>query len=143
MSSFQVAATNTEVLAASHLIEEMINYADMMEKFPVIIGDDIAYFHTIDGGYHRSGEYHIVNLTHTVQGPESPRDTTYSENVEAHLDGQYFFFTVEDSWSFGDYPNEPHILSLKVSDYQQGPYSFSEELQLDIDKRHQEHHWEK
>lgn len=140
--SFQVAAESNEILAASHLVEEMKHFSEEMDMFPVLIGEFVGYFHDVQGGYHRSEGYHVVNLIHEVQGPDSPPNKTYAEQVEIHLDDQYFFFEVEDVWEFGDYPDEDYTLSLKVTGYRQGPYAFSEQLQTDVDKRETEFEWD-
>lgn len=138
MDSFQVSAKDTEILDASHLVEELRANANGQEMFPVLIGGQIAYFHRIDGGYHRSDGFHVVNLIHDVQGPESPPNKLYSDTIEIHLDDEYYNLEVADIWKMGDYPDENFILSLKVTGYQQGPYSFSEAMSADIDKREQE-----
>lgn len=157
--SFQVAAESNEILAASHLVEEMKHFSEEMEMFPVLIGEFVGYFHSVQGGYSRAvsgsdtdsghpgpafeGEgYHVVNLIHEVHGPDSPPNKTYAEQVEVHLDDQYFFFEVEDVWEFGDYPDEDYVLSLKVTGYRQGPFAFSEQLQTEVDKRETEYEWE-
>lgn len=144
---FQVAAESEELLATSYLIEEMKHFSGEMDVFPVLIGDFVAYFHDVSGGYHRSGGYNVVNLIHKVQGQNSPPSKTYADQVEVHFDGQYFFFEVEDVWEFSDaegrdYPDANYVLSLKVIDYRQGPYAFSEQLQTEVDKRETEYQWE-
>lgn len=140
--SFQVAASETEVLGPSHLVSEMKHLSDDMEMFPVLIGDFVAYFHTVDGGYHRSEGYHVVNLIHEVQGPDSPPNKTDSKAIEAHLDDLYISFEVDATWEFGDYPDEDYVLSLQVTGYESGPYSFSEQLTQEVDKRETEHSWD-
>ena len=153
-SRFQVAAKDTELLGVSHLAEEMKTYADEVELFPVLIDRQIAYFHKIDGGYHRQEGYHVINLIHTVQGSESPPNKIYDETIEAHIGDRYFFLEVEDVWEMkgaygGDDPvqkagtyDDNYILSLKVTGYRDGPYAFSEELQSsEVDKRETEYEY--
>jgi len=145
MDSFQVKAKETQSLDRSHLCEEMQAEIEQSgEMFPVLIGEQIGYFHDVDGGYVRSVSdsrqdgYHIVNLIHEVQGPDSPPNKLYSDQMEAHLDTNYYQMDVADIWQMGSYPEENFVLSLKVSDYRIGPYSFSEALSANIDKREQE-----
>jgi hypothetical protein len=140
--SFQVAAESNEILAASHLVEEMKHCSEQMEMFPVLIDDFVGYFHDVQGGYHRSENYHVVNLIHEVQGPDSPPNKTHAEWVEVHMNDCYFYLEVEAVWEFGDYPDEDYTLSLKVTGYRDGSYAFSEELQTEVDKRETEHEWE-
>jgi hypothetical protein len=139
MDSFQVSAQDTTVLASSHLVEELRQELyNVDEMFPVLIGGHIGYFHDIDGGFHRDEGWHVVNLIHRVQGPESPPNKIYSDTIELHLNDWFYNLSVADIWQMGEYPDEDFVLSLKVTDYQMGPYSFSEALSADIDKREQE-----
>lgn len=140
MDSFQVSAQDTTVLARSNLVEELQQELSdhQNEMFPVLIGGQIGYFHDIDGGFHREEGYHVVNLIHRVQGPDSPPNKIYSDTIELHLDDWFYNLDVADVWQMGEYPDEDFVLSLKVTDYQMGQYSFSEALSADIDKREQE-----
>lgn len=140
MDSFQVSAQDTSVLASSHLVEELQQeLTDTGEIFPVLIGTQIGYFHDIDGGFNRDEGWHVVNLIHRVQGPESPPNKIYSDTIELHLNEWFYNLSVADVWQMGEYPDEDFVLSLKVTDYQMGPYSFSEAMSADIDKREQEY----
>lgn len=139
MDSFQVSANDTSVLAASHLVEEMReDLYNVEEMFPVLIGGQVAYFHDIDGGFHRDEGYHVVNLIHRVQGPDSPPNKLHAANIEVHLSEWFYNLSVTDIWQMGDYPDEDFVLSLKVEDYKMGRHPFSEALTADIDKREQE-----
>lgn len=138
---FEVVAQSAEILDSSHLAEEMKHAARHMTAIPVLIGKNNSYFHEIDGGYHRGDGYHVIDLIHTVHGPTTPPSETYAKNIEVHLDGVYVYLTVDETREFGDYPDEDYTLSLKVTDYQTGPYSFSEELRYDIDKRETRYEW--
>ena len=138
MDSFQVSAKDTTLLERSHIVEELQHEAEDMEMFPVLIGGQIGYFHDIDGGFHRDEGYHVVNLIHRVQGPDSPPNKIYSDTIELHLDDWFYNLSVADVWQMGEYPDDDFVLSLKVTDYQMGQYSFSEALSADIDKREQE-----
>lgn len=140
--SFQVAAQSGEVLAQSHLAEEMRHHANGEELFPVLLGEQVEYFHDVGGGYHRSEGYHVINLIHRIQGPESPPSNPSTDSIEAHIGDSYFYLESEDEWSFGDYPDEDYTLSLKVTGYQEGPYAFTEELQTEVDKRETDYEWE-
>jgi hypothetical protein len=153
MDSFRVRAKDTSVLKRSHLVEELQSGADEMEMFPVLIGGQIGYFHDVDGGFSQSSNtaennYHIVNLIHRVQGPDSPPNKIYSDTMEAHLADGFYQLDVADVTKLTqvasglseeqEYPDGDFVLSLKVTDYQMGPYSFSEAMSADIDKREQE-----
>ena len=137
MDSFQVVAKDTTVLESSHLVQEL-QQEEMGEMFPVLIGNQIGYFHDVEGGYDRSNGYHVVNLIHRVQGTDSPPNKIYSDTIEIHLDESFYNLDVADIWQMGEYPDEDFVLSLKVTDYNIGPYSFSEAMSKDIDKREQE-----
>ena len=135
MDSFRVKAEDTTVLDRSHLVAEMKQDAATVELFPVLIGTQIGHFHDVDGGFDKDAGHYIVNLIHTVQGPDSPTNKIYSDTIEVHLDDSYYHLDVADVWQMGDYPDDNFVLSLKVTDYMQGPHSFSEAMSADIDKR--------
>ncbi len=140
MDSFQVSAKDTTILDRSHIVEELQQeLVNSGEMFPVLIGGQIGYFHDIDGGFHKDEGYHVVNLIHEVQGPDSPPNKIYSDTIEIHLNEWFYNLSVADIWQMGDYPDEDFVLSLKVTDYQMGPYSFSEAMSADIDKREEEY----
>lgn len=147
---FEVPASSADILEHSHLVTEMELRADRVDSFPVLIGERVATFHDVSGGYVTPDEepslaesYHVINLIHEVQGDGSPPSVEYEPNVEAHIDDAYFYLDVQDVWAYTeggeDYPNSDYILSLKVTDYQQGKHSFNEELMMEVDKREQEH----
>lgn len=139
--SFSVAATDTEILDSSHLVAELQEECRSVDSFPVLLGRNVATFHDVEGGYHRSEGYHVVNLIHEVQGDDSPPSDVYHPEVEIHLDG-FWCLEVEDVREYGNYPEENYVLSLQVTGYQGGPYSFSDELQEDVDKRETEYNYE-
>lgn len=138
MEEFQVAAAQTDVLSASHLVEEMIEDAQNLDIFPVLIGQNVAYFHDIEGGYNRDGGYHVLSLVHEVQGERSPSSHDYAKAVEVHLDDSAYYLEIDGVYSFGEYPDEDYTLCLKVTGYNQLPYTFSDQLQRNIDKREEE-----
>lgn len=135
MDSFQIAAEDTTVLDTSLLVDELRTAANSTDMFPVLFGGQIGYFHNVDGGFDRKQDYHVVNLIHRVQGPDSPPNKYYDDTVEIHLDDKFYNMEVADVWAMGDYPDDNFVVSLKVTDYQIGPYSFSEAMSEDIDKR--------
>lgn len=142
MDTFFVEGKKSEVLKTSHLVGEMSGQAEDFEAFPVLLGTHIGDFHSVDGGYHRSEGYHVVNLVHEVQKAGSPfKGDVYQPSVEAHLD-DYFYLEVEDVVEYDEYPDEDYVLSLQVTGYQQGPYSFSEEMSAEIDGREEEYNYE-
>jgi hypothetical protein len=59
------------------------------------------------------------------------------------MDEMFYQLEVADIIPMGDYPDENFVLSLKVTDYKMEPYSFSEALSADIDKREQEFSYNK
>lgn len=138
MDSFKVKAKDAAVLDTSHLVEEMQHDAQDMEMFPVLIGSQIGYFHDVEGGYSANDGYHVINLIHRVQGPDSPPNKIYSDTIELHLGDNFYYLEVADIWQMGEYPDDNFTLSLKVTGYHIGPYSFSEAMSKDIDKREQE-----
>lgn len=138
MDSFQVSAKDTTVLDASHIVDELRRDSADMEMFPVLIGGQIGYFHDVEGGFDRDEGYHVVNLVHRVQGPDSPPNKIYADTIELHLEDWFYNLEVADIWEMDSYPDEDYVLSLKVTDYKMGKYSFSEAMSADIDKRHEE-----
>lgn len=120
----------------SLLVANMDAEANQMETFPVLIGDEIAYFHQVSGGM--NGSTYVVNFHHLVQEVGSPNHIDpeqASHSVEAHLDPTYFSLDVSAVKVSKEYPDEPYVLSLLVSDYMSGEHSFSEALSANIDKR--------
>lgn len=138
--SFSVAATDTEILDSSHLVAELQEECRSVDSFPVLLGRNVATFHDVEGGYHRSEGYHVVNLIHEVQGDGSPPSDVRHSEVELHLD-KYWYLEVEDVREYTG-ANEDYVLSLQVTGYRGGPYSFSDELQEDVDKRETEYSYE-
>lgn len=123
----------------SALVSNMRVEAREMDTFPVLLGDEVAHFHRVTGGYNSLGRFDVVNLVHEVQGPGSPYRVNTDElphQVEAHLSENYYNLSVDAIRAVGDYPDEDYILSMKVNDEMFGPYSFSKPLtDDDIDKR--------
>lgn len=138
MDKFQVRAEDTTILESSHIVEELRQGARELDIFPVLIGTEIAYFHDVDGGFVSSENYHVVNLIHRVQGATSPANKLYDDTIEVHLSEHYYQLEVADITTMGDYPSTDFTLSLKVSDYMMGPYSFSEAMSSYVDKREQQ-----
>lgn len=142
MDEFHISSSESDVLVNSHLVAELHTEVSEMELFPVLLGTHVAEFHNVDGGYHKSKGFHVLNLIHEVQGHGSPfHGDVYQSEVEIHADG-YWNLDVEGIREYGDYPDEDYVLSLEVTDYRSGPYSFAEELQMDIDKRETEYSYE-
>jgi len=113
-----------------------------METFPVLIGDEIAHFHDVAGGYNRGQLFDVVNFIHRVQGPGSPYQVNTDElahRFEAHLEDNYYHLSVDGIRQVGDYPDEDYVLSLKVVSEMHGEYSFSKPLSADADSRETQH----
>lgn len=76
----------------SALVSNMQAEARDMETFPVLLGDEVAHFHEIRGGYNRERLFDVVNLVHCVQGPGSPYRVNTDElphTIEAHLEDNF------------------------------------------------------
>lgn len=134
MAKFSAAENG---LLASNMSQE----ASQTETFPVLIGDEIAYYHTVSGGYSKKHNADIVNLVHKVQDVGSPYRISpeqASKHVEAHLDN-YYSLDVGAMRVTDEYPDRDYTLSLKVDGYQKGPHSFSEALSADADNRETRH----
>jgi hypothetical protein len=144
MDSFEVVAADVELLDSSHLVEEMGAATSSVDVFTVLLGNSVARFHDVDGGYHRSGGYHVVNLIHRVQGRGSPPPShePVGAHAEAHIGDTYFYLEVGGEYNLGAYPDDDYVCSLQVTGYEQGPYSFADELMQNIDKRHQEYEYD-
>jgi hypothetical protein len=136
--TFEVKAKDTSLLETSHLVEELQLSAESESLVPVLIGTQVAYFHSFDGGYDRETNTDIVNCIHEVQGAESPPNKTYADSIEIHAGDWFFNLDVDGTRVFDWYPGDDFVLSIRVSDYMIGEHSFSEALTTDIDKREQE-----
>lgn len=122
----------------SVLVSNMRAEARYMDTFPVLIGDEVAHFHDVSGGYNRREQYDVVNLIHRVQGVGSPHRVNTDElsrTFEAHLSDNYYHLSVDGIRQHGEYPDEDYVLSLKVDSKMHGEYSFSEAMTENIDKR--------
>lgn len=138
MDRFSVSVSESEVLRQSHLVSELQAGAEEMVSFPALVGEHVAMFHDVDGGYHESDDYHLVNLIHKPQGLGSPRVEFHGKrsSVELHLDDKFWQLGVSGFKTYDEgYPDEDFVLSLEVDNYRSGPHSFSDELKTDIDKR--------
>jgi len=122
----------------SALVSNMAVEATEMEEFPVLIGTEIAYFHRVGGGYDSKRGVNVVNFIHEIQGNGSPNHIDpdqSSHNFEAHLDNYYNLNVSTIRSNPDEYPDENYIVSVRVDNFMSGEYSFSEELNADIDKR--------
>lgn len=122
----------------SVLESNMSQEARDMEQFPVLIGDEVSYFHSVDGGYNRSMDCNVLNFIHKVQGIGSPNridPNQASHEVEAHLSDNYYNLNVTAVSVVDDYPDRDFVVSLKVNGYRNGKDSFAEPLSTDVDKR--------
>lgn len=127
-----------EYSGKSALVSNMQAEARDMETFPVLIGDEIAHFHDVAGGYNRERSFDVVNLIHRVQGPGSPYQVNTDElshRFEAHLSENYYRLSVDGVRAIDDYPDEDYVLSLKVVGEMHGEHSFSKPMTEDIDRR--------
>lgn len=124
----------------SVFVNNMIKESKEMDTFPVLIGNEVAHFHDISGGYNRKHGFPVVNLIHKVQGPGSPyrvNTDELSHSIEAHLSDNYYNLDVSGLRAVGEYPDENYILSMKVDSEMHGEHSFSDELTKEIDRRPQ------
>jgi hypothetical protein len=122
----------------SHLVSNMRYEVNRMGQYPVLIGDEIAYFHDIDGGYDSQTGEDVVHFIHEVQSEGSPNHLDPEQaahEMEAHLDENYYNLDVTSVRTENEYPDRDYVLSVRVQDYRFGPQSFSDALSVDIDKR--------
>jgi hypothetical protein len=123
----------------SLLAENMSAEASEMVEFPLLIGDEIGYFHSVTGGYNNRNDCHVVNFVHEVQGVGRPNHIDpdqASHNFEAHLSDNYYNMDVTSiKATMEDYPEEDYFVSVRVDSYKKGPQSFSEPMTKNIDKR--------
>lgn len=131
-----------EYTGASALVENMRYEAESMDEFPVLIGNEIAHFHEVDGGYNRVDGIDIVELIHRVQGHGSPSRVGLASTVEAHLSDNYYYLTVDSFERRDEYPDEDYVLAMAVEDYQFDGYSFSKAMREDVDRRDVEYNFE-
>jgi hypothetical protein len=116
----------------------MLEESKKMETFPVLIGDEVAHFHDISGGYATNTSSDIFNFIQEVQGPGRPYRVNTDElphTVEAHMSENYYYLELDGIRATDEYPSEDYVLSLKVNNYSFGPHSFSEPLTEPIDGR--------
>lgn len=119
----------------SMLVANLRAECDDAEQFPVLIGDEVAYFHEVDGGYSERLSADVVTLIHRVQGHGSPQRASHADTIEIHLD-DYYQLSVNERRTVDEYPDRDYQVSLIVDSYMRGPYSFSEAMSADIDRRH-------
>lgn len=125
-----------EYTGRSALVQNM--QTEIEETFPVLIGDEVAHFHSITGGYNKDENFTVVNLVHHVQEIGSPYRVNVeqlSHNVETHLANNYYNLDVDSIRVQDDYPEKDYIVSLKVMGYKKGKFPFSEELSAPVDSR--------
>jgi hypothetical protein len=127
------------LLSPSVLIENMSDEMADSDKTPVLFGDTVRHVHDVQGGYDHDSGQQVVTLIHRVQGEGTRPDAPTSPSVEVHTSESFYTLSVEDRHEWGsDYPDEDYALTLYVSGYQSGPYTFHDELLSDIDGREQE-----
>jgi hypothetical protein len=127
-----------EYTGKSLLVNEIQHRTIEIAEIPAVIGDDVQIFHDVCGGYNVSDGVDVVELVHEPQGRGSsyrPYPEQISTKVELHLPETYYYMSAETVDVDGDYPEEPYVLSLRVSDYRFGSETFAESLLEDIDKR--------
>lgn len=134
---FEVPVESADVISADALTTNMATEVTEMNRVPVLFGKNVYYFHDIEGGYSRDSDTHYVTLIHRVQGSGSPPDNPSNRSVEVHTEKAYYTLSVEDATYWDDtYPDDDYAMTLEVSSYQKGPYSFAEHLTDDsVDKR--------
>jgi hypothetical protein len=137
---FEVPVESADMLSADALTSNMAVEVTELDRVPVLFGDDVYYFHDVEGGYSRDSGTHFVTLIHRVQGDGTPPDNPSARSVEVHTDKAYYTLSAEDATYWDeDYPDDDYAITLEVSSYQTGPYSFAENLTDDsIDERETE-----
>jgi|APHM01.1.fsa_nt_gi hypothetical protein len=141
-SEFEVPIQSVSHISQAALTNNISQDVSDCPVVPVIFDDDVYHFHDVEGGYDVDGEAHVVTLIHRVQGDGSPPNDPVAKTVEIHAPEMFYTLSIRDitHWD-NDYPNDDYALTLFVESYQSGPYTFHEELLLDIDKREQEFHY--
>jgi hypothetical protein len=124
-------------MSKSLLVSNVSHEADGVKTFPVLIGNEIEHFHSVEGEFDNQNGQHVLRLVHEVQGPGSPYRVDaeqLSHDFEIHIDDYYNLdvsgVTVEDN-----YPDEDYVIELHVDSYESGPYSFNSALMSKIDGR--------
>lgn len=137
---FEVPVESVDVLSADALTSNMSEEVTELERVPVLFDKDVHYFHDVEGGYSRDNDVHFVTLIHRVQGVGSPPDKPSGKSVEVHTDESYYRLSVEGvTYWDEDYPEYDYAVTLEVSSYQTGPYTFAENLtDENIDRRETE-----
>jgi|APHM01.1.fsa_nt_gi hypothetical protein len=122
-------------------IQQELTLKDEQEKFPVILGDDVHYYHkVVSGGYEPEQEVYGVTLAHTVQGEGSPTFQDIRAPVaELHTPQKYYTLQVTGINQYeNNYPNNDYFVTMFFDEYTSGEQSFYDELKMDVDKREQE-----
>lgn len=118
---------------------------DERDVVPVLLGTTVATFHDITAGYnHKQYDSHVINSIHRTQEDGSPYmvdPSQLSQDIEIHADNCYSL-SVSAITAHGEYPDDDYILSMLVDDIYRTRYSFAEELQEPIDRRHEEFSYE-
>lgn len=136
---FEVPVEAASMLSPSVLVQNMESEMSEEEKTPVLFGDDVYHVHDVEGGYDHDSGQHVVTFFHRVQGEGTRPDSPTAPSVEVHTSEAFYRLSVEDRIEWGrEYPDKDYALTLYVSAYQSGPYTFRDELLTDVDKREQE-----
>lgn len=140
---FEVPIKSVSQLSPSVLVENMSDEMSETSKTPVLFGNSVRHVHDVEGGYDHDSGQQVVTLFHRVQGEGTRPDSPTSPSVEVHTSESFYTLSVEDrdEWR-PDYPQEDYALTLYVSGYQRGPYTFRDELLASIDKRETEFSYE-
>lgn len=124
-----------EGLQESHLVQELQQRSEDLEKIPVLIGNEVWKVYEVDGGYSPDSDMHIVELIVPLQKPGGPPPSTQSGKHEIHVEGAAFWMDVVEAV---EVDGDDDSLRLAVETYTQEPFSFADELNTDVDKRETE-----
>jgi len=133
---FEVPVDSADILSDDVLTSNIAAEISELDRVPVLFGTDIHYFHDVEGGYSRDSDTHFVTLIHRVQGDGSPPDNPSARDVEIHTNESYYTLSVEDATYWDEaYPDDDYAITLTVSSYQSGPYTFADNLTAELSDR--------
>lgn len=139
MDSFEVTAKSADVLTSSELVAEMQDKSENMKTFPLLWNGYTYKFEEVHGGYVKREGYHLVKLS-CGNMTKGSIDSLSDGNYEVHIDDSVWTLEVKDYHEF--YDGDVYTLALKVTGYEEYPYSFAEALREQIDGRWSEYDYE-
>lgn len=130
---FQVPAVSSVVLTESTLHANLS--AETEDRFPVLFDDEVRHFHEVRGGYDATTSQYVVylgNTDGTVSG-----ETRVPDSVEIHTAEAYYRFDEPEVSHIEHETPGHHTVEVVAESYQRGPYTFGQQLNSNLDKRHE------